>query len=92
MKNILSYYILCNFCFNLGFLANKRSAVFMDNKTHTIFYLEIGDSREVDRHSPRMEKTLVEKGLNYFVHHSPLVILEVISDASKTITALMSNF
>lgn len=28
----------------------------MDSKTHTILHLEIGDSREVDRHSPRMEK------------------------------------
>lgn len=65
----------------------------MDSKTHTILHLEIGDSREVDRHSPRMEKkTLVEKGLNYLVHHSPLVIWEVISDASRTITALMSNY
>lgn len=64
----------------------------MDSKTYTILHLEIGDSREVDRHSPRMEKTLVEKGLNYLVHHSPLVIWKVISDASRTITALMSNY
>lgn len=63
----------------------------MDSKTYTILHLEIGDSREVDRHSPRMEKTLVEKGLNYLVHLSPLVKWEVISDASRTITALMSN-
>lgn len=64
----------------------------MDSKTHTILHLEIGDSREVDRHSPRMEKNLVEKGLKYLVHHSPLVIWEVISDASRTITAPMSDY
>uniref|UniRef100_K1PZM4 Uncharacterized protein n=1 Tax=Magallana gigas TaxID=29159 RepID=K1PZM4_MAGGI len=74
-----------------GFSANKSTAVFMDSKTHTILHLEIGDSREVDRHSPRMEKILVEKGLKYLVHHSPLVIWEVISDASRTITALMKT-
>lgn len=82
----------CVIFFNLGFSANKSTAVFMDSKTHTILHLEIGDSREVDRHSPRMEKFLVEKGLKYLVHHSPLVIWEVISDASRTITALMSNY
>lgn len=35
----------------------------MDSKTHTILHLEIGHSREVDRHSPRMEKNFGGKGL-----------------------------
>ena len=61
----------------------------MDSQTKSIVHMELGDSREVERHSPMMEKVLVERGLNFPVHKSPLLIWEVTSDA-RTIIALMS--
>ena len=61
----------------------------MDSQTKSTVHIELGDSREVERHSPRMEKVLVERGLNFLVHKSPLLIWEVTSDASRTIIALM---
>nr|XP_022333223.1 uncharacterized protein LOC111130440 [Crassostrea virginica] len=74
-----------------GFCANRSTAIFMDSQTKSIVHMELGDSREVERHSPRMEKVLVERGLNFLVHKSPLLIWEVTSDASRTIIALMKT-
>lgn len=82
----------CVIFFNLGFLVNKSIVVFMDSKIYIIFYFEIGDLREVDRYSLRMEKILVEKGLKYLVYYLLLVIWEVIFDVSRIIIVLMSNY
>lgn len=62
----------------------------MDTSTQFIVHMEVGDSREVERHSPRMEKLLVERGLSFLVNGSPLVVWEVVSDASRTIISIMS--
>uniref|UniRef100_A0A8W8LSL6 Uncharacterized protein n=1 Tax=Magallana gigas TaxID=29159 RepID=A0A8W8LSL6_MAGGI len=52
---------------------------------------EVGDSREVGRHSPKMERLLIERGLLYLVHQSPLIVWEIISDASRNIISLLSK-
>ncbi|XP_078332173.1 uncharacterized protein LOC111104867 [Crassostrea virginica] len=72
-----------------GFCANKSTAVFMDINSRNIVHVEIGDSRQVGRHSPKMEKNLIERGLNYLVNVSPFVVWEIISDASRNIISLM---
>ncbi|XP_078311905.1 uncharacterized protein LOC111114234 [Crassostrea virginica] len=74
-----------------GFSANRSTAVFMDTSTQFIVHMEVGDSREVERHSPRMEKLLVERGLSFLVNGSPLVVWEVVSDASRTIISIMKT-
>ena len=78
-------------CF-LGFSANRSTAVFMEAEKKVIIHMEVGDSREVERKSPRMEKLLIERGLSYLVFHSPVVVWEVISDASKTVISILSNY
>ena len=75
-----------------GFCANKSTAVFMDINSRNIVHVEIGDSRQVGRHSPKMEKNLIERGLNYLVNVSPFVVWEIISDASRNIISLMRKF
>ncbi|XP_061187746.1 uncharacterized protein LOC133195811 [Saccostrea echinata] len=72
-----------------GFCASKSTAVFMDIHSRNIVHMEIGDSREVGRHSPKMERLLIERGLNYIVSASPYVVWEIISDASRNIISLM---
>nr|XP_034317028.1 uncharacterized protein LOC105338236 [Crassostrea gigas] len=72
-----------------GFCANKSTAVFMDVNSKHIIHLEIGDSREVGRHSPKMERLLIERGLNYILNVSPYVVWEIISDASRNIISMM---
>lgn len=64
-----------------GFCANKSTAVFM----------EIGDYREVGRHSPNMERLLIERGLNYIhvLNVSPYLVWEIISDASRNLISFM---
>lgn len=52
---------------------------------------EVGNSREVGRHSPKMERVLIERGLLYLVHQSPLIVLEIISDASRNIISLLKT-
>lgn len=59
-------------CF-LGFSANKSTAVFMEAENKVIIHMKVGDSREVEIKSPRMEKLLIERGLSYLVFHSPVV-------------------
>lgn len=39
----------------------------MDLEKKFIFYMEVGDVREVDRRSMRMEKVFIECGLYFFV-------------------------
>lgn len=41
-----------------GLSANRSSGLFMDTNTRAILQLEVGDSREVGRHSPKMERPL----------------------------------
>ncbi|XP_052699369.1 uncharacterized protein LOC128176877 [Crassostrea angulata] len=72
-----------------GFCANKSTAVFMDVNSKHIIHLEIGDSREVGRHSPKMERLLIERGLNYILNVSPYLVWEIISDASRNIISMM---
>lgn len=48
-----------------GFTANRSSGVFMDTNTRAILLLEVVDSREVGRHSPK-KRLLIERGLLYF--------------------------
>lgn len=74
-----------------GFSANRSSGVFMDTDTRSILHLEVGDSREVGRHSPKMERLLIERGLLYLVHQSPLIVWEIISDASRNIISLLKT-
>lgn len=74
-----------------GFSANRSSGVFMDTNTRAILQLEVGDSREVGRHSPKMERLLIERGLLYLVHQSPLIVWEIISDASRNIISLLKT-
>ena len=50
------------------------------------------DSGQVGRHSLKMEKHLIERGLNYLVNVSPFVVWEIISDASRNIISLMRKF
>ncbi|XP_062580106.1 uncharacterized protein LOC134242103 isoform X2 [Saccostrea cucullata] len=74
-----------------GFSANKATAVFMDNDSRLIVHLDIADSREVQRSSPKMEKLLIERGLETVVYKFPLVVWEIVSDGSKTIIALLKS-
>lgn len=74
-----------------GFSANRSSGVFMDTNTRAILQLEVGDSREVGRHSPKMERLLIERGLLYLVHQPPLIVWEIISNASRNIISLVSK-
>ncbi|XP_078326439.1 uncharacterized protein LOC111104544 [Crassostrea virginica] len=74
-----------------GFSANRSTAVFMEAEKKVIIHMEVGDSREVERKSPRMEKLLIERGLSYLVFHSPVVVWEVISDASKTVISILKS-
>lgn len=64
----------------------------MDVNSKHIIHLEIGDSREVGRHSPKMERLLIERGLNYILNVSPYVVWEIISDASRNIISMMRKF
>lgn len=41
-----------------GLSANRSSGLFMDTNTRAILQLKVGDSREVGRHSPKMERPL----------------------------------
>lgn len=74
-----------------GFSANRSSGVFMDTNTRAILQLEVGDSREVGRHSPKMERLLIERGLLYLVHQSPLIVWEIIPGASRNIKSFLSK-
>ncbi|XP_061188092.1 uncharacterized protein LOC133196180 [Saccostrea echinata] len=74
-----------------GFSANKATSVFMDCESRLIVHLDVADSREVQRYSPKMEKLLVERGLEKVIYHYPLVIWEIVSDASRTIIALLKS-
>lgn len=74
-----------------GFSAYRSSGVFMDTSTRAILQLEIGDSREVGSHSSKMERLLIERGLLYLVHQSPLIVWEIISDASRNIISLLKT-
>lgn len=74
-----------------GFSANRSSGVFMDTNTRAILQLEVGDSREVGRHSPKMERLLIERGLLYLVHQPPPIVWEIISNASRNIISLLSK-
>lgn len=53
--------------------------------------MEVGDAREVDRRSTRMEKVINERGLHFLVFQSPIIVWEVISDASKTVISILSK-
>lgn len=64
----------------------------MDVNSKHIIHLEIGDSREVGRHSPKMERLLIERGLNYILNVSPYVVWEIISDASRNIISMMRKY
>lgn len=46
---------------NIGFSANRSSAVFMDTSTQIIVHIDVTDSREVERHSSRMGKLQKER-------------------------------
>jgi hypothetical protein len=74
----------------LGFCANKATTTFMNHETGKILHLEFGDSREVGRHSPRLEGHLTERGL-HFLRDSGVRIIEVVSDASRTLISLMGK-
>ncbi|XP_065945318.1 uncharacterized protein [Magallana gigas] len=74
-----------------GFCASRSTAVFMDSNTKAIIHMEVGDSREVDRHSSKMERLLIDRGLQHLLTASPLVIWEIISDASRNIISLMKS-
>lgn len=74
-----------------GFSANRSSGVFMDTNTRAILQLEVRDSKEVGRHIPKMERLLIELGLLYLVHQSPLIVREIISDTSRNIISLPSK-
>ena len=63
----------------------------MDCESRIIVHLDVADSRDVQRNSPKMEKILVERGLEKVVYQLPIVIWEVLSDASRTIIALLSK-
>ncbi|ESP00031.1 hypothetical protein LOTGIDRAFT_158258 [Lottia gigantea] len=73
-----------------GFSANKATVVFLDTASRKIFHFDAGDSQEVDRHSPRLEKHLVSKGLQ-FILTTQLQVSEIVSDASTTIINLMAS-
>lgn len=75
-----------------GFCASRSTAVFMDSNTKAIIHMEVGDSREVDRHSSKMERLLIDRGLQHLLTNSPLVIWEIISDASRNIISLLSKY
>lgn len=53
--------------------------------------MEVGDAREVDRRSTRMEKVLIGRGLHFLVFQSPIIVWEVTSDASKTVSSILSK-
>ncbi|XP_062578022.1 uncharacterized protein LOC134239904 [Saccostrea cucullata] len=74
-----------------GFCANRSTVVFMDVDKKIIIHMEVGDSREVDGKSQRMEKLLIERGLTFLVSVSPIVVWEVISDASKTVISIFKS-
>lgn len=63
----------------------------MDTNTRAILQLEVGDSREVGRHSPKMERLLIERGLLYLVHQSPLIVWEIIPGASRNIKSFLKT-
>ncbi|XP_065938253.1 uncharacterized protein [Magallana gigas] len=46
-----------------GFCASRSTAVFMDSNTKAIIHMEVGDFREVDRHSFKMERLLIDRRL-----------------------------
>ena len=74
-----------------GFCANKATVVFLDHDTSKIIHLEIGDSREVERKSNRLEGFLIERGLRK-LQSLGIKVQEVVSDASRTIISLLGKF
>nr|XP_034314958.1 uncharacterized protein LOC109618740 isoform X1 [Crassostrea gigas] len=74
-----------------GFCANRSTAVFLDLEKKLILHMEVGDAREVDRRSTRMEKVLIERGLHFLVFQSPIIVWEVTSDASKTVISILKS-
>ena len=56
---------------------------FMDHGSGKIIHMEVGDCREVDRCSGRLEGLLTERGMTY-LEDQGLKIDEVVTDASRT--------
>ena len=80
-------------CF-AGFCASKATTVFLidqEGLPPEIIDLEIGDNRETNRHSPKMERMLTAKGLDN-VEGRGLSLTHVTTDASKTIISLLGKF
>lgn len=53
--------------------------------------MEVGDVREVDRRSTRMEKVFIERGLYFFVFQFLIIVWEVILDVSKIVIFILSK-
>lgn len=53
--------------------------------------MEVGDVREVDRRSMRMEKVIIECGLYFFVFQFLIIVWEVILDVSKIVIFILSK-
>lgn len=47
----------------LGFCVSRLIVVFMDFNIKVIIYMEVGDFREVDRYSFKMERFFIDRGL-----------------------------
>ena len=73
-----------------GHCANKATAAFMEETSKKIVHIEIGTSADVEYKSARLEKHLVELGLEYLQTHT-IGIKEVISDASSAVIHILGN-
>lgn len=54
-----------------------RVAEYMDTSTQFIVHMEVVDSREVEWHSPAMEKHFIDRGISFLVNRLPFIVWEV---------------
>ena len=63
-----------------------RVAEYMDTSTQLIVHMEVVDSRQVEWHSPGMEKHFIDCDISFLVNRLPFFVWEVVRlpDASRT--------
>lgn len=89
--SLLLSLLLFDISFLTGFSANKCTAIFMEYTSGDILHFEVGDSREVNRNSSKLERLTISRGIAH-LRERGIRISEIISDASKSLIALLSMY
>ena len=76
--------------FYTGHCAKKATTVLMEHGSNRIVHLEIGDAKETQNISGRLERLLLERCLRNVRQHG-VNITELITHASRTAINLLGN-